>query len=109
MNGNKNGEKLSMNFDESQLTEKSKLLDEEITITAVGEEKQGTLGDGTGKFAIADITYDGDPMQIALGTVLVKQFGEWKAKAGEKALPCKAVITKPRGKRYFSFSNIEAV
>ena len=90
-----------------QLDDKSELVDKEIVIKSVGDEQEGDMG---GTYAIAEIECDGKHKVISLGSVMLKQFRAWKdvaARDGFDPLPAKAKITRPKGKRYYSFLYIE--
>ncbi len=90
-----------MRFD-NVLEQKEDYLNKEVILKAVDEPRTGAFG---GQFAVATIEYEGKEHKIAMGSVLIKQFEEYK-KAGY-GLPAKAMITKVKGKRYFSFAYIE--
>ena len=94
---------------ESELADKEQMVDEEITILSVDEERSGSMG---GKYRVAHIKYGDDEMDIALGSILSKQWAEWerlKKDQGhpEEILPAKAMITKEKGKRYYAFKYIQ--
>lgn len=89
---------------ESELADKNQLLDEEITMLSVDEERTGSMG---GKYRVAHINYGGEEMDIALGSILSKQWGEWNKVHQEGAVPAKAMITKEKGKKYFAFKYIQ--
>lgn len=94
-----------MNF-ESELADKEEILGEEIKILTVSEERQGNLG---GMFRVADVEYGDKKLQVALGSVLSKQWGLWLDEMKGKACPALASIKRSKGKRYYSFAYIKPI
>jgi len=88
----------------SELEGKEEFLNKEIILVEVSEARSGSLG---GTFAPAVIEYEKQKHQIALGSVLLKQYEQYLKEGG--SLPARGKIIKPKGKRYFAWEYLEAI